>query len=367
MVIFVVVLVVIVLIVQKMSLANPLAGLQYSARASKGAVEPDESFDVITVLENRRRMPIFFMNIQEYFPPEIDLDLAGVNAAKMEYHYLGKGNTGPFKLETILQSRAYLMPRQRMTRRVKATLPRRGRYFFHGCGIYSGDFLGIKDTFEEFFQTSEIVVYPRKCDLPEDMISFGGILGDRSVRRFIMEDPVLTLGFREYTGREPQKAISWIQSLRAGQLMVKKYDYTLEPTASVILNLEGGDEEQQERAFELARAVCELLERKKIKYSFLTNAPCSAAFGRWSYISDGLGSRHIETILEGLGRSVLNTTQSFASLLTRAAASAETGRTHIVVTSGDEHACPREVARLYAVSGQRPVVVCAERGVESCR
>ena len=50
------------------------------------------------------------------------------------------------------------------------------------------------------------------ADSSADVLS--GFLGDVSVRRFIYEDPVLTTGFREYTGREPMKHISWTQSAR---------------------------------------------------------------------------------------------------------------------------------------------------------
>ena len=56
------------------------------------------------------------------------------------------------------------------------------------------------------------------------------------MNRFIMEDPVLRLGYRDYTGREPIKQISWTQTARMGRMMVSCQDYTVERTVTVMLN-----------------------------------------------------------------------------------------------------------------------------------
>ncbi len=70
---------------------------------------------------------------------------------------------------------------------------------------------------------------------------------------------------------------------RFGKLMVKKYDHTLEPTVTVLLNVEcpgnEPDTESVERCFSLARTVCEAFEERRIKYGFITNAFAVGAVG----------------------------------------------------------------------------------------
>ena len=199
---------------------------------------------------------------------------------------------------------------------------------------------------------------PRPAARPDLSETLGGYLGDRSVNRFIMEDPVLTLGFREYTGREPQKSISWPVSARSGRLMVKKYDYTIEQTATVLLNIECDadgrqfDAERIEGCYSLARSVCEELEERGIQYSFVTNASAAGAVGLWNRIDDGLGQSHLLAILEGLGRAAYTRTEPFDATLSRAARRASQGRCHIVITPRDAACYSHGLMRLRELSGQ---------------
>ena len=110
----------------------------------------------------------------------------------------------------------------------------------------------------------------------------GSFLGDYSVQRYLYEDPVMTAGYREYTGREPMKQISWKQSAHSMGLMVREYDHTVEPVLTLLLNVETAQERKEpvlETCYSLARTVCQELEDKGIKYVFCTNAAQAGAVG----------------------------------------------------------------------------------------
>ena len=81
-----------------------------------------------------------------------------------------------------------------------------------------------------------------------------------------MEDPVLTIGYLDYTGREPMKKISWMHSAKVGKLMVKNSDYTVDANAAIVLNLASGSAKEKEKCLEIVRTVCEKLEEEKIPY-----------------------------------------------------------------------------------------------------
>ena len=247
----------------------------------------------------------------------------------------------------VMYSSCYLMPRQRLVRRITASLPRRGRHFVMDATLLAGDLLGLSQQQRDIHQFYEIVVLPRRVEAPDLSQALGGFLGDVSVQRFILEDPVLTIGAREYTGHEPMKTISWKHSVRTGRLMVKNFDHTVENCVTVLLNVDGGtDYDTMERCFSLARMAVEQLESKGIQYSFLTNAATAGAMGRWSEVADGLGGGHTKAILEGLGRATHDVLESFDSLLWRAVRRSQQGRAHILVTPQAIPASDPRLARL---------------------
>ena len=351
---FLIVLIAVGLILQRLTLRRGFDGISYDIRPSFSTVEPGETFTLITIIKNGTRRFVPFLSLHEMLPKDISILSEGVKTFYMSQ----MGDT------FYLDSKIYLMPRQTLTRRVEVSLPKRGRYFFQGATLSMGDFLGLSEQMEPFRLLKEIVVIP--SPLPGDGLAetLGGFLGDMSVLRFIFEDPVLTLGFREYTMREPLKMISWGQSARAGTLMVKNFDYTLELTVTIILNVQCGERADAailiERCFSLARSVCDVLEDKGIKYDFLTNANAAGAFSIWSSIVEGLGERHYMSIMEGLGRATHQHVDTLETLLDKAARGTQQGRSHILITPMNMPEIAPGLERLEVLSGGRTLVINAE-------
>jgi uncharacterized protein (DUF58 family) len=352
---FLIVLLVAAAIFQLYTLRRGFDGVSYSCAPARDSVEPGEAFEVVTVLKNGSRRFLPFIGLQEAIPAEAEMITPGI-----ETQTLSRGNR-------VMSERVYLTPRQTLTRRVTVKLPRRGRYFFRGATLTLGDFLGLQEIQQSYSALSEIVVLPARYPIDPDFAALGGFLGDVSVRRFILEDPVLTLGFREYTMREPLKAISWTQTAKAGRLMVKNYDHTLEPSLTVALNVacpvSDAWEDHIEASFSLARTVCEALEKTGVQYDFVTNATASGALSLWDSLGEGLGRRHLMTILEGLGRATYAPTEPCAALLDRLCRRGQQGRATLLITP--ESLTPGEsegVRRLEGLTGGAVTVITAEEG-----
>ena len=296
-VIFILAFAIIVWQVQKWSVENALKGIQYNREASKTVCAPGEIFQLITTVTNTSRRIIPYIEVDE-------------------------------RLEDLRHNfKAYLMPRSRLVRRVEVSLLNRGRYTFPQALVSAGDFLGLSERRERFHTMGEVVIYPQEAEGDYLDHVMGSLLGDISVKRFIAPDPILVMGFSEYTGREPMKAISWPQTLRSGQMMVKNYDYTTELSATVVLSVDcltgtmlpEGAVGQIEKCLSIARTVCSTLEKRKIKYDFYSNITASGKVGGWSYVREGYGKRHFTYILEGLGRAALFKFESFERLVRRVA------------------------------------------------
>ena len=353
MLLFLLILAALALFAQSWSMRHALDGVSYCQRASRRVVEPDEEFVLRTTLRNGSRRFVPFLRMSDQAPRELIVP-EGVRRRT-------EGD------EALLGASLYLLPRQQWQRELPVRLARRGRYLFRGATLRGGDFLGLSELSAAFSQTEEVVVLPRRSGDVRALTALGGLFGDRSVNRFILEDPVLTLGVRDYTGREPQKSISWKQSARLGRLVVKEYDHTIDESVTVLLNVEiargeAEREEKLERCFSLARSVCEQMEARRVNYRFLTNASAAGASSLWTRMGDGLGQGHLGAILEGLGRATYDSLCPFAQTLDEAARSAEQGRSHVLITPEAPVRYARGIARLEQLSGTRVLVLTPEGG-----
>ncbi len=350
MIALIIVLVAISFAAQRYLSARSLTNLYYDSRPERSITEPDVPISIITELRNGKRLPEFYLCVAEYFPKEAEINDPTLRMSPLD--------------EKCVTKKFYLLPRQKLTARTDMVFKKRGRYLLNGAMITGGDFFGIKSPAKRFCQANELVVLPRRAASAPNLVRLlGGFMGDVSVNRFVMPDPVLAVGVTEYTGREPLKDISWKHSARAGRMLVKKYDYTLEPSVTVLLNIEGAAELSEE-CFSLTRSVCEIIERRNIKYSFMTNAQVYGVKEVFNTM-DGLGAHHLAGILESLGRASLNTRCSLAKLTDMAVKKAEQGRAHILITPARGGETTQCVNRLRALTGGLVHIVRPEQAPKS--
>lgn len=206
------------------------------------------------------------------------------------------------------------------------TLPKRGIYRGGKYYVETGDFLGFRSWVESGDASTDITVMPKACTDQYILKVLGGYIGDISVRRFIMEDPVLTIGYLDYTGRDPMKKISWKHSAKVGKLMVKNSDYTVDANAAIVLNLASGSAKEKEKCLEIVRTVCEKLEEEHISYQFLSN-------GDAGNLDEGYGKKHLEQIMTNLGRSMLVSFFSFDDLIDRCIRERRSSRSYFIITA----------------------------------
>lgn len=334
------------------SLRHSLDGIEFECEPDKRLAEPDEELQLLTRVTNRRRRIVPFLRITQYVPLCFKSDCVLATESVTEK----KGS---------VSSAVYMMPRQRMLRRTPFSLPQRGRYLFTGARLSGGDFMGLSERAKEYPQSEELVILPRALDSITVQDVTGGMMGEISVNRFLFEDPVLTVGFRDYTGREPMKAISWTATARTGKVMVRQYDYTVERHVTVLLNTDtfgfgAWSEELLEKCFSLARAVCEQLEEKQIAYTFIHNAAITSPESDLTLIPEGLGMSHLARVLESMGRAECRHGASLKVLLDTAAARADRGTIHIFITAMPEDAREGTLEPLRERTGSEIYTVIAQ-------
>lgn len=314
--------------------AAVLAGLEYywanyglDALHFKGEVdhtlaEPGEVITWSATVENHSRLPIPFVRLQEIFPVEAQHHESDawvrLHCTRLVTYY-------------IVEHKLSLKARGTAEHKLRMSFSKRGQYYFGSYTLACGDLLGFRESSKDDGNQS-VVIIPEHSRQQVSLDALGGFLGDISVRRFILEDPILTMGFRDYTGREPMKSISWTRSATAGSLQVKQFDHTAEQHVMILLNVEDATADELEECLRLTRTACEKLEQKKIPYGFRTNGSIPGPMGAIRYMAEGLGQRHLNTILYGLGRATDTCFYSFRYLTSQTLRHRSSNESYIIIT-----------------------------------
>lgn len=247
----------------------------------------------------------------------------------------------------------YLLPYRRFKGKLRFTLKRRGIFEIGQYYLQTGDLLGL----DPEIRSGELgvrVVCTAELAGEQELQTLGGFLGDVSVRRFLHEDPMMLIGYREYSGREPMKQISWMQSAKAGRLMVRQQDYTVDRNVTVLVNMEASQPYISERCLSLTRSVCEQLEKAKIPYAMESN-------GDLRSLGEGLGPSHLRFILHRIGLSRLTGYTSFPDLVEHCARRPRIGCSYIVISPALTDRGLAALERLQACSDQKICVLYGER------
>lgn len=329
-------------------MSRSLQGVSCSLRVEEFLVEPDTPFRVIFTVENHSRLPVLFLRCRCTVPRDAVLCSQG------------KGRLSVFAQTQEYSFVCFLMPKQRLEHGFSLKLPKRGWYRIHNLHLAAGDFLGTTEQDSYCPGECEVVILPRRSGDEDVKNVSGGMIGERSVQRWIHEDPILSAGFREYTGREPQKTISWPRSLQSGRLMVRQMDHTAEDRVTVLFSLFGGARDSLEPCFSLCRSICEDLENAKLPYAFLHNGMLSTSVGLLPPVEAGLGKQHLGVILEALGRAVPESTGNLQQLVRKAQLRSQDCCCYILIVPHVTADVRAAAARLQNMSGAQVRIVCGE-------
>ena len=316
-------------------------------------VEPGQEFEQEVWVDNEGRLPLLYVELQEYLPKEA--------VVRESEAWLQRYSEISMNARNLLWH-TYLMPHTRFGAKVHLAFEKRGAYTLGRFCLQTGDFIGFRTLARMKSQSQTVVVMPARCSSPVLLKTLGGFLGDISVRRFMIEDPILITGFRDYTGREPMKSISWTQTAKANRMQVRQYDHTAEANVAVLLNLENSTGEEAEQCFEIARTVAEELEKKRIPYEFLANCDFQSRMGQAHLVAEGLGAAHLQSILYALGRSQGLLAFRFEKLVDRCVKDKRPNRSYILISPPLGEAQRSELLRLQKHSDYEICTLYAEGG-----
>ncbi len=270
--------------------------LSYGVQTDKNVYEIGEEITLTPVIENRKILSIPFLNVTEYYGEKF-------SESQNTYHL-------------------FVMPLQRITLEHKIHGKERGLHTLDGAQLKMTDLLGFHNKFLEKAINQEVIILPRRKNIRELIMPFDSLHGAVSVKRWIVDDPLMLRGVREYTGRESQRYIHWPSSLKHQRILVKQFDFTTDRSAMVFLSMESSrpywkdpDVEALEESIITARAVLEELMKERIPAGFSSNGYNAKTDNGGVSFPPGLSPKNLEKYTMLLGKMGVIVSESLETSL----------------------------------------------------
>ena len=312
--------------------------IQIRTEADLALCVPDEEITLRYSILNPSRFPILYVGYTFVFSDHVT-----VLPPERGQSWTVNQDYGGVSVDGV----CWLPAHSRINGRIRLRLHQRGVYCVGKAYFEVGDLLGLKSRADISFDERRIVCTADAAEDVAERIPLGGLLGSVSVRRFLHDDPCLITGYREYTGREPMKQISWNQTAKTGMLMVKQPDHTADADVVLLIDEQPEHPAQMESCLCQLRSLCEFLEARKIPYELFAN-------GDLGNTARGLGRGHLFPILRAIGLSQFTRYYDFSNVVERVIRSGRPDRTCIVISPEPE---PSLLDRLQAHSNHRLMIL----------
>ncbi|MBN2545775.1 MAG: DUF58 domain-containing protein [Spirochaetes bacterium] len=254
--------------------------------------------------------------IRSYKNHNIEIELTLKNKSFLQANYLFiKDNTG---LLSLKESGKFLI---RLNKFGKINLSyfvnayKRGLFIIGPIKINGSDPLGFYPWEKTINSFSQIIIYP---DIYKFFINIreGIPVGIIKSSNKIYEDTTLFKTVREYINGDDLKRINWKISAKMNKLHTMEYEYSLNSTVMILLNLNLNDFplryrfNHSENAIEIASSLVFYFTNQKQNIGLISNGKIN---NKYVYFPIKNGHNHAVMILESL--AMINTSEAFENLI----------------------------------------------------
>ncbi len=322
-----------------------LAHLSYRRELSSLRAWPGERVRLTIEIENDTLVPIPFLECQDEFPEGIVVEKGRL---------LGHHKQRRRILYNLLGLRWY----ERIRRHYHLSGDHRGRFLFGPVELMTGDLLGLASHSGRQETTVQLLVYPRIYAMDDLPVVWRSPSGTKTIRSWLLEDPTLYGGTREYTSRDPFNRIEWKASARSQQLKVRIFDASVDRALMIALNLsthdrpwEGVDLEVLEWSISVAASIASGALESGHGVGLITN------HYQVPTIESVRGPEQATRILDTLAAIDLLTTWPTPGIVPRSLTQVRTGESLILVTPRLDEALVVELRGAVSGSNKRPTIV----------
>lgn len=285
--------------------------LSYERYFNVSACYEGEQVEMVERIANRKAVPVPWLRLESMLS-------ANLKFMRQQGHTIREGEM--FQNHRSLFS---LMPYTQVVRRHKITCVRRGYYKLDSATLTIGDLFSVFSVYRKLTLDLHLTVYPKPI-LPENVqLPSHSWQGDFTVRRWIVDDPFMLAGVREYQYGDSMRDVNWKATAKTGNLQVNQRDFTADRRLMVYLNVEDHekmwnhvmDDQLIEQGIRYAAGFIQEAIHAGMEAGFATNAFVSGAEKEPVRIEPASGRGHFEYILGQMARLYIGRSVSFDLLL----------------------------------------------------
>jgi uncharacterized protein (DUF58 family) len=200
-----------------------LKGISYNRFFSTTRAYEGERVEMIERISNKKILPVPWLRIESKISENLEF--------KRQFNL-------DIKHHQFHKSLFSLMPYTAINRRHEIRCRKRGCYRLNSAALTCGDLFGFQDVSKVYDLDAELLVYPKLVPIKEIPFQSRSWMGDVVVKRWIVDDPFIYSGVRDYQPGDPLNNINWKATARVGSLQVHKRDYTADPRIMIYLNMD---------------------------------------------------------------------------------------------------------------------------------
>lgn len=346
----VVVLIILALIIRAVYKRRVFRRVVYTRSFKDTDIFAGESTEMVETIENRKLLPMPWVRAESRMDPNLTFaDAADRTIRHGMYH----------------QSVFALMPFMRITRRHPLRAMKRGLYRLDSVTLTAGDPLMMTESTRTIDLTAHLTVYPRLLEDTETPLSYHSLLGDITVRRWIIPDPFLRAGTRPYEPGDGLHLINWKATARTGTLQVHRSEYTADPHLMILFNVDTSpdlrdkepDPDRVEYGLRLAATIADRAVKSGIPVGFATNACCVGRSEEIVRIESRCSGEHLMRFFQILAAIEIKRSVTMYTLLEQEILSRPSGMDYLLITGYENQRLAAQISTLRSLGNSVQTVL----------
>lgn len=206
-----------------------LKNVSYKLTFSKTEVFEGDEFEAVEEIENAKWLPLPWVRTE-------------INTSR-RLHFIGDKSEQRGLVSGIIVLRGW----QKCRRVWRVSCEKRGLFSINDVSLSASDLFGLCRPTMLVKPSQSIRVLPVPAEVEGGELSKEAFIGSIQVKRFILPDPFVISGAKEYTGREPMNRIHWAQTARVGKPMVYSSEFTTERSVLIVVNMQRSEQNYEGR------------------------------------------------------------------------------------------------------------------------
>lgn len=285
-----------------------LKDLTYSRSFSLPRVFEGEDVQMIEVIANNKLIPILLLQLESEITSHLQ--------------FQRQGNLD-IKHQQCHRSFFSIMPYTKITRKHTVKCNKRGFYILKSAVLSCNDAFNIVHIYQDLSLYASIMVYPKIIPIDELNLPCQSWMGDTIIRRWIIDDPFMISGIRDYRYGDSMNRINWKSTARNGTIKVFNTDCTSNMKIIILLNIQAKenswndttDVDLMEKAVSYCASIANYMILQSIETGFCCNCYLAEGVDKPLLISASTGLSHMDLILESMAVMQLKRSVLFHSFL----------------------------------------------------